>query len=280
MELLISNFLTTTNLLSVNYALGLSDQWLLRTNSIFNNLGNLISAKEKRINILVDKMEATEEDTEDTEDNKKQKLRLEKLVKKEMDDVFLLTEMKDKINNILSIEGKNYFSPEEIDTISQIESQYYRMIMVPSIRQKIDDNFRRQSEIQNGFTNLIQEVDNKWDNAVSEEEIKLFVLNEIKKLFPELHEDEAQNLSNNFYTTITNGKNVRVHLNEHQLNQLKKQKGIEGTCGICMEDFNIEEEVMVLPCDGKHSYHPHCILPWLKMSVNCPMCKCDLREKL
>ncbi|KAJ1829828.1 hypothetical protein LPJ73_008412 [Coemansia sp. RSA 2703] len=42
-------------------------------------------------------------------------------------------------------------------------------------------------------------------------------------------------------------------------------------CGICMEEYNVEETVLELPC--KHFYHKECIDHWLKMNGTCPICR-------
>ncbi|CRK30839.1 hypothetical protein BN1723_014428 [Verticillium longisporum] len=49
-------------------------------------------------------------------------------------------------------------------------------------------------------------------------------------------------------------------------------------CTICTEDFNLGEDVRVLPCN--HKYHPGCIDPWLvNVSGTCPLCRHDLRPE-
>ncbi|KAM0282560.1 hypothetical protein ACHAQH_002928 [Verticillium albo-atrum] len=49
-------------------------------------------------------------------------------------------------------------------------------------------------------------------------------------------------------------------------------------CTICAEDFNVGEDVRVLPCS--HKYHPGCIDPWLvNVSGTCPLCRHDLRPE-
>jgi RING finger family protein len=41
-------------------------------------------------------------------------------------------------------------------------------------------------------------------------------------------------------------------------------------CTICTEDFNVGEDVRVLPCD--HKFHPNCVDPWLvNVSGTCPL---------
>ncbi|ERT00029.1 RING finger domain protein [Sporothrix schenckii 1099-18] len=47
-------------------------------------------------------------------------------------------------------------------------------------------------------------------------------------------------------------------------------------CSICTEDFEVGEDVRVLPCN--HKYHPTCVDPWLiNVSGTCPLCRLDLR---
>lgn len=49
-------------------------------------------------------------------------------------------------------------------------------------------------------------------------------------------------------------------------------------CAICTEDFQVGEDVRLLPCD--HRYHPACIDPWLiNVSGTCPLCRLDLRPQ-
>ena len=49
-------------------------------------------------------------------------------------------------------------------------------------------------------------------------------------------------------------------------------------CSICTEDFDVGEQVRILPC--KHTYHPSCVDPWLlNLSSTCPMCRVDLDER-
>ncbi|KAL2891384.1 Receptor homology region,transmembrane domain- and RING domain-containing protein 1 [Ceratocystis lukuohia] len=46
-------------------------------------------------------------------------------------------------------------------------------------------------------------------------------------------------------------------------------------CSICTDDFQVGEDVRVLPCD--HKFHPACVDPWLlNVSGTCPLCRFDL----
>ncbi|KAF8453650.1 hypothetical protein BGX38DRAFT_1268453 [Terfezia claveryi] len=48
-------------------------------------------------------------------------------------------------------------------------------------------------------------------------------------------------------------------------------------CPVCLEDFEEDQEVRVLPCG--HSFHTDCIDPWLlNVAGSCPLCRIDLRS--
>lgn len=49
-----------------------------------------------------------------------------------------------------------------------------------------------------------------------------------------------------------------------------------GTCTICLENFEENELVFLLPC--KHLFHEACVSGWLKTHGNCPNCKHNLVE--
>ncbi|CDW81070.1 zinc finger protein [Stylonychia lemnae] len=44
-------------------------------------------------------------------------------------------------------------------------------------------------------------------------------------------------------------------------------------CAICLLDFQKDDEIIPLPCDEKHYFHPECIEQWLKNNNTCPLCK-------
>jgi len=88
-------------------------------------------------------------------------------------------------------------------------------------------------------------------------------------------------------------EDVPTPLDKKQLNSLQKSKYREITkemvgtneiataCSICQSDFEQDESVTILPCQGKHQFHTACIDEWLsKFSKKCPNCKEDLEETL
>lgn len=47
-------------------------------------------------------------------------------------------------------------------------------------------------------------------------------------------------------------------------------------CSICTDDFELGQDIRVLPCN--HKFHPACVDPWLlDVSGTCPLCRVDLR---
>uniref|UniRef100_A0A1J3H7M6 E3 ubiquitin-protein ligase SIS3 n=1 Tax=Noccaea caerulescens TaxID=107243 RepID=A0A1J3H7M6_NOCCA len=45
-------------------------------------------------------------------------------------------------------------------------------------------------------------------------------------------------------------------------------------CPICLEEFNVGNEVRGLPC--AHNFHVECIDQWLRLNVKCPRCRCSV----
>ena len=57
-----------------------------------------------------------------------------------------------------------------------------------------------------------------------------------------------------------------------ELKNMEMKKMCSSTCSICIDDFEKDEMLRVLPCG--HMYHTECILPWLTTRApNCPLCK-------
>lgn len=45
-------------------------------------------------------------------------------------------------------------------------------------------------------------------------------------------------------------------------------------CPVCLLPFDVDEEVVLMPC--KHRFHDGCIVPWLKKTNSCPVCRYEL----
>ena len=51
---------------------------------------------------------------------------------------------------------------------------------------------------------------------------------------------------------------------------------VEGTyCPICLEELEIGEHVVFMPCGKEHIFHKHCIQSWLNANSVCPTCRAE-----
>ena len=57
----------------------------------------------------------------------------------------------------------------------------------------------------------------------------------------------------------------------------EKNEGENNNCIICLNDFEIGDNVTSLPC--LHVYHTDCIKSWLKSKNHCPICKYTISEE-
>ena len=46
---------------------------------------------------------------------------------------------------------------------------------------------------------------------------------------------------------------------------------VEDTCSICLDQFEDNTEIIILPC--RHGFHQHCIDQWLRLHSECPSCR-------
>ena len=53
-----------------------------------------------------------------------------------------------------------------------------------------------------------------------------------------------------------------------------KEFGIENSCPVCKEDFIVNEDCLLMPCE--HHFHKDCLIPWLKERNSCPVCRFEL----
>jgi len=52
------------------------------------------------------------------------------------------------------------------------------------------------------------------------------------------------------------------------------------SCSICMNPYEINNSIKVLPCNRKHIFHKECIDKWLSNSKACPTCRKEINLKL
>ena len=66
-------------------------------------------------------------------------------------------------------------------------------------------------------------------------------------------------------------------LTEEQINNIPK---VEWTsemdttlCSICIHNYEVDEELYILPCNKNHLFHKHCLNCWFERHDTCPMCR-------
>ena len=47
-------------------------------------------------------------------------------------------------------------------------------------------------------------------------------------------------------------------------------------CAICLNDFDDDEDVCVLPCAAAHQFKRGCARAWLEKNTHCPLCRVDI----
>ncbi|KAJ0407408.1 hypothetical protein ATCC90586_003818 [Pythium insidiosum] len=67
-------------------------------------------------------------------------------------------------------------------------------------------------------------------------------------------------------------KGVVDQLPKHKVTQSEVDANAE--CPVCKDPFVVDDDAQELPC--AHSFHPDCILPWLKQHNSCPVCRHEL----
>ena len=56
--------------------------------------------------------------------------------------------------------------------------------------------------------------------------------------------------------------------------QKLKDFGFENSCPVCKDEFVVNEECLLMPCE--HHFHKDCLIPWLKERNSCPICRYEL----
>mmetsp|Transcript_5560 Transcript_5560/g.4236 ORF Transcript_5560/g.4236 Transcript_5560/m.4236 type:complete len:127 (-) Transcript_5560:33-413(-) len=70
------------------------------------------------------------------------------------------------------------------------------------------------------------------------------------------------------------GKLPVVEIGEKHCKRDEKGELETPQCTICYEPLSLGTKALFLPCG--HTFHPDCILPWLKDHNTCPICRFEL----
>ena len=105
-----------------------------------------------------------------------------------------------------------------------------------------------------------------------------FVTNTFNTLTPNsIHIRRRNNLNRNNYLTINTENNNFLKKFQSvctEENYSSKKYTEENLCGICLEKFKENDDILILPCN--HKFHKECIIKWMKIRKFCPFDKKDI----
>mmetsp|Transcript_54796 Transcript_54796/g.65950 ORF Transcript_54796/g.65950 Transcript_54796/m.65950 type:complete len:863 (+) Transcript_54796:380-2968(+) len=51
-------------------------------------------------------------------------------------------------------------------------------------------------------------------------------------------------------------------------------------CSVCLDDYDLGDTIIILPCGGRHKFHEECIKSWLRKRSTCPLCQDNVRVQI
>jgi len=87
-------------------------------------------------------------------------------------------------------------------------------------------------------------------------------------------DDRGEGPSTPSPTTLTRSHGFESQYGIRVRDDLSPEAMGRGTCPICIVDFEEGDDIRILPCEGKHRFHPECVDQWLlELSSSCPICR-------
>ena len=146
----------------------------------------------------------------------------------------------------------------------------------PYVNQDIEHALRLNTQIINNVFNLRRNLELTSRPVYHSRYLSNDFISYVQEVFDVFldMEDNSQGL-----------EDVKVIVSEDDFERLKTINFTEENkvlykdkdCNICIENYNQNESIKVLPCG--HLFHLDCIKNWLcNEKVNCPVCRKDVRE--
>ena len=157
---------------------------------------------------------------------------------------FILNNSQNSENNS-SINNNNNTINNEINNLNDIIDRQIQL----------NEHLVRRERILNLLHDflMIQDYNNNIDNIINQ-----IMINDTNKYGnPPASKDSVEKLK-------------KIKINEEKM----KEFGIENSCAVCKDEFNIGEECLLMPCE--HHFHENCLIPWLKERNSCPICRYEL----
>jgi hypothetical protein len=134
-------------------------------------------------------------------------------------------------------------------------------------------NTHNNTSNTNRLLNVIGSEYNRNNNTVSGRypDLSLLLGDLVNNIFNyidhDIYEDVKVTISQNDFDKLKD-----LLLNDNNIDDYK-----EKICNICLDNYNINDKLKILPCN--HYFHENCIHTWLcNTKVNCPICRKDIRE--
>lgn len=283
----------------LNHATQLATDWKGRINNIVADLKALKKHNEK----LLREQNTNRNNTEQEKEKEQEKRR----------DIIDFCD--NSLGKMVKLgKARKIFTYDDIEIISNIEKQIYQYVVTAEVRDKLEYEHAEHKTFKESEDRLWDKVDSMWDDGASEESIKEYIAEEVRKIFVKSYnEEEKVSIIEQLFIQMTAHRNVRVFLSSEQMTKLlssdfqcqlsNSAQHKDEECATCFDKFEdnskdtskdivsgeqqanknkeeLDQQIIYLPCEGSHRYHYDCILPWLKKSVFCPKCKFDIREKL
>lgn len=259
----LNSLVSNINYNYLDHAAILSDSWKSRAKTCKIDIQTCINRKIENVNLLA---------KDDIDENCVK-------IDKNMEEIDYMNFIILEIDQILDKYIREPLPSKIIEEICHYETFLYSCVMTEEIHNTLIEEIREEERNTEMLRELVVRIDQMWDNDDDEEDIKNYIFQIFKKIYPRVDDSRLKNMSIEYFIYVTQDKNVRINLSSEQIAALKREKydGNGETCGTCLYEFDQDDETIILPCTGSHRYHPDCIIPWLKMSVVCPTCRSDLR---
>ena len=249
-------------------------------NKKHSKLKRVSDNKNNNINKKEDKKEPKKFDKKNKEKN------LDESIKNlEDNNKFLQNQINRRENNIVKYKKKY---EDQLNIIKSLE-----LILSEQKKQTKNNNNTSKTDINNKHINdidlindlLAKEIEfnenENLDNSFDENFEEDFAIKAVdQQIMDELYPNPDAMSYEQLLQLEDNMGNVNKGLNKNQIDKLPdvkydKNKYSENyQCIICMEEFENNENVKLLPCD--HIFHKNCIKQWLLKQKTCPFCKAEI----
>jgi len=249
-------------------------------NKKHSKLKRVSDNKNNNINKKEDKKEPKKFDKKNKEKN------LDESIKKlEENNKFLQNQINRRENNIVKYKKKYEDQLNIIKSLELILSEQKKQTKNNNNTSKIDINNKHINDIDLINDLLAKEIEinenENLDNSLDENFEEDFAIKAVdQQIMDELYPNPDAMSYEQLLQLEDNMGNVNKGLNKNQIDKLPdvkydKNKYSENyQCIICMEEFENNENVKLLPCD--HIFHNNCIKQWLLKQKTCPFCKAEI----